>query len=747
MRTTTILSEAQFAKPGEPWRTVALPHTWNAQDGQDGGNDYWRGTARYRLRLPAHTLGKRQFVRFHGANHVANVSCNGQPAGSHAGGFSAFCLELTKMMQVGENLLEVEVDNYAPEVYPQKADFTFFGGLYRSVEFIETEQAHLELTKDGSGGVFVTPDISGAVRMDIFAVMPEKADCTVKAVLTDHTGTVAAAAEAPAGAHTVLEMKVDEPHLWRGLADPCLYTAQVMLLEGESPVDEVSVRFGYREFTVDAEKGFFLNGQPYPLHGVSRHQDRQDKGWAVSESDHLQDMAFIQEIGANTVRLAHYQHDQYFYDLCDEKGLIVWAEIPFISQLIEGDRARQNTLDQMRELIVQNYNHPSICFWGIGNELTMGGDSDALFENLQALHALAKQLDPSRLTALAQLSTVGKDHRHIAVSDVQGYNIYMGWYTGDIQDNGPFLDAWHSANPDCPLAVTEYGADALTTWHSAAPKNHDYTEEYQALYHEGLMSAFASRPWIFATWVWNMFDFAADARNEGGCKGRNCKGLVSYDRNVKKDAFYLYKAWWNPAPMVHICGMRFCSRAPGERDVKVFTNASMVTLRLNGQELLTKAVQNHAVLFEDVPLEQGENVLEAMADNGATDSIRLYGVVEADSGYVMPQEELVAGNWFDEETGETLKMEYPEGYFSVRDTLGDLLQHPEGPEVLAELQGLMGRSGVTAGNKESGDGAASQKGMLQSVAQFPFQQILKMLNLPPQTILKVNCRLNQIRKQ
>ncbi len=363
MRTTTLLTCARFAKEGEAFAPVSLPHTWNAKDGQDGGNDYWRGVGTYRIDLPDPTDGKRQFIEFKGANHVATVYCNGRLLGQHKGGFSTFRFDLTAAMRPTGNVLRVDVSNAPSDIYPQTADFTFFGGLYREVSFIETAPAHFDLLKTGTNAVFVTPMVSGTTRLDLF---PVDADgCTVSVDLKDASGAVVASASAPAEAHTVLTLSVKAPHLWNGMADPYCYTAEASLLRGDEMLDTVAVDYGYRSFHVDPNTGFWLNGKNTPLHGVARHQDRLDKGWAISRADHEEDIALIKEVGANTVRLAHYQHDQYFYDLCDHTGFVVWAEIPFISRFIPGQEAHDNTLSQMTELVAQNYNHPSIFFWGI----------------------------------------------------------------------------------------------------------------------------------------------------------------------------------------------------------------------------------------------------------------------------------------------------------------------------------------------------------------------------------------------
>ena len=562
MRTITQLTEALFAKDGDAPVKVALPHTWNAKDGQDGEDDgsYWRGMGSYHLDLPAPIPGTRQYIEFQGANHVATVYCNGREIGTHRGGFSTFRYDLTEAMTEKENILTVEVTNAPSDVYPQMADFTFFGGLYRPVRLIQVPAAHFDLLKTGTTGLFITPHVAGLVRVDAFPVNAE--GCTVRVDLCDASGAVVATGTAPAEAHTVLKLQVADPHLWNGRIDPYLYTAKATLLDGGDEMDEVTATFGFRSFHVDSNQGFFLNGKSYPLHGVARHQDRLDMGWAITPKEHAEDIALIQEVGANTIRLAHYQHDQVFYDLSDQTAMVIWAEIPFISRFNPSQAAHDNTISQMTELIAQNYNHPSICFWGISNEITIGGETEPLYQNLCELNALCKRLDPSRLTTMAELTMVPMDSEHVYITDVLSYNHYFGWYMGDVSENGPWLDEFHKKNPDRPVGISEYGAECILSWHSAKPENHDYTEEYQAYYHHEMLKTFAQRPYIWSTHVWNMFDFAADARDEGGCKGRNNKGLVTYDRKIKKDAFYVYKAYWTTEPMVHVSGRRFTDRAP-----------------------------------------------------------------------------------------------------------------------------------------------------------------------------------------
>ena len=706
MRTTTLLTCARFAKEGEAFAPVSLPHTWNAKDGQDGGNDYWRGVGTYRIDLPDPTDGKRQFIEFKGANHVATVYCNGRLLGQHKGGFSTFRFDLTAAMRPTGNVLRVDVSNAPSDIYPQTADFTFFGGLYREVSFIETAPAHFDLLKTGTNAVFVTPMVSGTTRLDLFPV--DAGGCTVSVDLKDASGAVVASASAPAEAHTVLTLSVKAPHLWNGMADPYCYTAEASLLRGDEVLDTVAVDYGYRSFHVDPNTGFWLNGKNTPLHGVARHQDRLDKGWAISRADHEEDIALIKEVGANTVRLAHYQHDQYFYDLCDHTGFVVWAEIPFISRFIPGQEAHDNTLSQMTELVAQNYNHPSIFFWGISNEILIGKDREDLRQNLREVNALAKRLDPSRMTTMAQVTMTPMESEHNIITDVESYNHYFGWYFGEAADNGPWLDQFHAMYPDRCLGVSEYGAEAILKWHSAYPENHDYTEEYACEYHHDMLKTFAARPYLWATHLWNMFDFAADGRDEGGVQGRNNKGLVTYDRKTKKDAFYLYKAYWTTEPMLHVCGVRFVDRAPGERDVTVYTNCPSVTLILNGAEVATLEAVDHAAVFKDVPLKDGPNTVSARCGDVASNTIILNGVAEHNYAYDLPEGN-DAANWFDDPKAREARkpLNYPEGFYSIKDKVTDLLANSETAAIIHDAMEVFSKSSMMSmmgSSKEDGAG-------------------------------------------
>lgn len=718
MRKTFNLSQAIFTKENNEafisknisgnFEKVSLPHTWNNKDGQDGGSDYYRGACWYQIAIPAHTAGKRQFVEFEAANHVAKVYCNGTYMGEHRGGFSTFRFELTNLLKPTDNFLSVCVENGdSNHVYPQQADFSFCGGLYRPVHFIEVENSHFNLTKSGTNGVFVTPTIKGSIaeiRVDAFLTNTNQG-ASVKCCILDDKGVCVKEETVSASEHVTMHVNLENPHLWQGLNDPYCYTAKMVLIENGVEIDETLSVFGVRSFEVDANKGFILNEKPYHLHGVSRHQDRFDKGWALSKEDQEQDLALIGEVGANTIRLAHYQHSQYFYNLCDEKGMVLWAEIPFISVFDEHPDAVANTHSQMKELIAQNYNHPSICFWGISNEITIAGEAPGLLDNLKQLSELTQKMDPSRLSTMAQVSMVAMDSPHNFLTDILAYNHYFGWYGGKVEDNGPWMDAFHAKNPTRPLGISEYGAEGILKWHTATPKVKDYTEEYQAYYHEKMLEAFATRPYIWGTYVWNMFDFAADSRDEGGCQGRNNKGLVTYDRTIKKDSFYAYKAWWSTDEFVHIAGRRFVDRDGETTAIKVYSNCKEITLTVNGKEIGTQKGE-HVFVFENVVLQKGSNTIKANSNCGKTDEITLNGVDAPNQDYILPQEDNSeeVRNWFSSIATEETELRFPDGYYSIKDTFGELMKNEETEKVLTTMiEAAMGKSMAKMANGMMGN--------------------------------------------
>ncbi len=611
---TKIMKGWEFTGPDGTTTTVDLPHTWNARDGQDGGNDYWRGTCIYRTHFAApqfNTASHQVWIQFDGVNASAHVVLNGSPVCNHDGGYSTFRANITELLR-DENELTVEVDNSKNDrVYPQKADFTFYGGIYRDVSLMVVSKNHFTLDYFGGPGIRITPTVQGA-DASVQVTTWHDGEGEVSIELLDATGNTVATGKGPD-----ITLTIFNAHLWNGVKDPYLYSCKARLVVNGTVEDETTTRFGVRSFKVDPKKGFFLNGKSYPLHGVSRHQDRKGLGNAITREMHDEDMALIKEIGANTIRLAHYQHDQYFYDLCDEVGMVVWAEIPYISEHMPN--GRENTISQMKELIIQNYNHPCIVCWGVSNEITISTkDKKDMLDNHRQLNDLCHEMDKTRLTTLACYAMCGPFNRSAHITDMVSWNLYLGWYVPGFILNDLWMGFFHLCFPNRPFGYSEYGAEGMPNLHSTHPHRGDHTEEYQAKYHEYMLRCFKRHPWMWATHVWNMFDFAADARDQGGEPGMNHKGLVTFDRKTKKDSFYLYKAWWSDEAFVHICSKRFVERTGSTATVKVYSNQSTVALYVNGNKV-GEQTGEHVFTFK-VPL-NGELHIQAVAGDRTDESV------------------------------------------------------------------------------------------------------------------------------
>ena len=724
------------------WDFVNLPHTWNALDGMDGGADYYRGTAWYAKEIDKEDLpvSDRYYIEFRGANASADLYVNGEKKMHHDGGYSTWRCDITREIQAGQKtLVAVCVDNGINDrVYPQVADFTFYGGLYRDVNLICVSESHFDLDYYGGPGIRVTPVMDGRdahVKVRLY-LTNHKAHHRLQYIIKDASGKVLADVS---GAATKAEITIRNAHLWNGKKDPYLYSVQVNLLDGEEILDTVSTRFGCRSFHIDPEKGFILNGAEYPLRGVARHQDRWDIGNALLPKHHEEDIDLICEMGATTIRLAHYQHDQYFYDLCDEKGLVIWAEIPYISQHMPN--GRENTVSQMKELIHQNYNHPSIVVWGLSNEITMKGAADPdLLANHRILNNLVHELDQTRLTTMAALSMCSMDEEYIHIPDVVSYNHYFGWYGGDTTMNGPWFDKFHAKYPNTPIGCSEYGAEALN-WHTSDPQQGDYTEEYQAYYHEELIKQLFSRKYIWATHCWNMFDFGADARSEGGENGQNHKGLITMDRKYKKDAFYAYKAWLSEEPFVHICGKRYVDRVEAVTKVTVYSNLPRVTLYANGEIVAEKEAADHFFRFY-VP-NMGETELLAVAGE-CQDTAKLRKVEVFNEAYRLKEKNAIL-NWFD--------ITAPEGCFSLNDKVGDIMATTRGKLVMMGwATKLLSQLPKDKDDKSGGMSFDLNGGMMDMLSGFTVMRLSGMMGmvniqLTKEDLLELNAQLNKIKKK
>lgn len=720
------------------WESVELPHTWNGTDGQDGGNDYYRGKCFYAKELLKTDFqgSDEYYIQFDAVNSSSEVYFNGEKLITHHGGYSAFRVKINEIKD--KNLLVVAADNSPNDfVYPQNADFTFYGGIYRSVKIVGVPKKHFSMEYFGSPGIVVTPEVkehTANISMQAYT----DTECEVQFEISDAEGALIFS-ETVNGKDPKCTFKLENAHLWDGVNDPYLYKLTARISEENG--DEVSCRFGCRSFSFDPNKGFFLNGRSYPLRGVSRHQDRPEIGNALKYEHHKEDMDLICEMGANTIRLAHYQHAQEFYDLCDERGLVVWAEIPYISSHMPN--GRENTVSQMKELIVQNYNHPCIVTWGLSNEITMGGAANKdMLENHRILNELVHSLDKTRPTTMAVLTMCDPSEEITHISDILSYNHYFGWYGGNVDMYGPWFDNYHKKYPDRVIGISEYGCEALN-WHTSDPEQGDYTEEYQSYYHEELIKQISKRPYLWATHVWNMFDFAADARAEGGENGMNHKGLVTFDRKYKKDSFYAYKAWLSDEPFVHLCSKRYVDRVEDVTCVTVYSNLDYVELYANG-ELVEKQEKGEFPFFKFKVKNEGETKLVAKSGEYSDESI-IRKVDTFNEDYRMKEEGAVI-NWFEITT--------PPGRYSVNDTIGDIISTLRGKIFAVKLLKMISKamSSGSDSKKKGGAGVAGfkvNKTMLSIAKGFTLKRALTMMGgkISKEDILKINAMLNKIKKK
>jgi len=729
---------------------ISLPHTWNAEDGFDGGNDYFRGSCLYKKTLEKSSLPEADlyYLEFRGANSSADVYVGGKKLAHHDGGYSTWRVNITEEITDATEIAVV-VDNAPNEtVYPQMADFTFYGGLYRNVNLVCVNKAHFDLDYYGAPGIKITPAIEGKdakVEVEVYVKDLTEGQKIVYTIYDKEENEIAKAETT----ETKVNLEIKNVHLWNGRKDPYLYCCEAEIVEGETVIDNVCSRFGCRTFKIDPDNGFILNGEEYPLRGVSRHQDRWGVGNALLPEHHEEDIDLICEVGATTIRLAHYQHDQYFYDLCDERGLVIWAEIPYISKHMPG--GRENTISQMKELVSQNYNHPSIVVWGLSNEIGIGGADEDLLENHRILNDLCHEMDKTRLTTIAAVSMCKMDDPYLRIPDVVSYNHYFGWYGGDTTMNGPWFDKFHAMHPTIPIGCSEYGCEALN-WHTSDPKQGDYTEEYQSYYHEELIKQLFTRKFMWATHVWNMFDFGADARAEGGENGQNHKGLVTMDRKYKKDSFYAYKAWLvSPEvdPFVHLCSKRYIDRVEDVTKVTVYSNLPEVELFVNGKSVGKKTAPDHFFYF-DVKNE-GESTIVAKAGS-LTDEGKIRKVAERNMDYVLREVGAVL-NWFD--------VVEVEGRFSINDKISDIMQSKRGKLWFIRL-GLKLKKKMDAkkkgqkGEKKSGGFDVDLKGgnmggMMEMLGGFSVLRLSSMMGMmdisfTKEELLKMHKQLTRIKK-
>ena len=704
-----------FCKNGEK-ETVNIPHTWNGLDGQGAGEDgYFRGACTYTRILPKYD-GK-VYLEFLGANSLCTVKINGREAGKHEGGYSTFRVDITKLLTSPKNFLEVTVDNSESKTaYPGFADFTFYGGLYRGVNLIyDVPETHFSLTDYGSKGVYVTPKMNG--------------DVYVKAVITGyHTGVTVrydvmdAQGKIVATAGDKEKLHVDNPILWNGMENPYLYTLKASVLDNGAVMDEAKLRFGFRDIRFDSDNGCILNGNHIKLKGVSRHQDREEIGNALTMAEHIEDLELIKDMGANSIRLAHYQQAGDFYDLCDEMGFLVWAEIPVISRY--NKKAQDNALQQLEELIKQNMHHASIFCWGVQNEITITSENETLIEGIRELNDYAKMLDPSRATTQAQFTMCKPESQLNGITDILAYNHYFGWYMKTCDGLDEWLANFRSVNPGLKMGISEYGAEGVLGYFSDNPVQGDYSEGYQAKYHEHYVKTINAHDWIWGSYVWNMFDFGSAVRNEGGVKGRNNKGLVTFDRKTKKDAFYLYKAFWSDDKFVHLVGDRYTLRTIGAKTFTVYSNCDKVTLKVGSKQ---KTVAAEGVfVFEDMEIKAGDNKVVITAGD-IKETLTLTGVEEYPREYSLPEgAATMVRNWFVEKSDDS----NPDCY-SLDDTIGDLLKSED-------IQGMV----------KGAAGKFLKSPLMAVVKPFTLRQLLSLpiVNIDPSMIEMAEDYLKTIKK-
>lgn len=725
MRKSVCINEDWIFEKEGVAEKISLPHTWNAIDGQTGPKQYYRGQCVYRKTFtkPKLAEGELLFVEFRGVNSSAKVCLNGKELGTHDGGYATFRVNLTEALEE-KNCLEVIVDNLPNDhVYPQKADFTFYGGIYREVFLLTVDSTHFNVEEYGGNGFFATPHLCGEdATVSFEAFISGATDRVVVRVdgvgetelsLAEVHGIEEAASVTQLGNGSI---EIPKVHRWNGKKDPYLYTATATLYRNGEAVDEVSTRFGCREYRFDPEKGFFLNGESYPLHGVSRHQDRAGVGNALTKEMHREDLELILSMGANSIRLAHYQHDQYFYDLCDEKGLIVWAEIPYIT--IHLPNGRENSIQQMKELIVQNYNHASIICWAISNEISLQGVTEDLLENHRILNELIHKMDPSRVSAMANLFLLETDSPLVSLPDIRGYNLYYGWYVGEMEDNDIWFDEFHAKYPDTVIGLTEYGADSVIGLQSPRPVKGDYTEGYQALYHEHMLEMFSKRPYLWGTYCWNMFEFGAAGRDEAGDPGKNHKGLITFDRKQKKDAYYIYKAWWSEEAFVHLCGKRYHDRVEPITEIKVYSNQKQVTLFVDGKEVETKTGE-HVFCFQ-LPISGVHKIQAVVPKSNLEDEMEIEKVSKPNPAYFASKDQV--RNWFDEDEKETEKHSE---FLSIHDTMGEIQKTEAGAALLGQMMEQMKKQ------MAGGMGANAQvpQAMMAMIARQPLTKLLQQAGI------------------
>lgn len=737
-----------FHKENEASEQVRIPHTYNSADGQSG-TSMWRGRGFYtrKLMITEADLKQSLFLEIGAAAMVSTVYINGQKVYENTCPYALYRMSINEYVNEGENQIEIVTDNSANDaVYPQMADFSFYGGLYRDVKVIAAPKIHFDYLDGSRDGVQIrtVKEENGSCWKVVGtgSIVCEKAKSKgkVRMLLLDQGEVVcetSASMEFSGKDMFSLSLEISDPHLWMGTEDPYLYQVKLELYEEKTVVEERSISTGFRTIQITSDQGLFLNGKHVKLRGVARHQDFGGVGNAVSKENMECDMQLIKEIGANSVRLSHYQHDDYFYQRCDEEGILVWAEVPFISIISENEAAEDNIREQMRRLILQCGNHTSVYCWGVQNEITIAGENEEIHAHVKRMSEYTKNLDPDRYTAEANIYSVANESPINRLAELVGYNLYYGWYYDTIPGLQKRLDEFHAACPDIPLLVTEYGVDTNPQYHSYEPKTKDYTEEYQLLFTDNALRSFEERPYFVGSYVWNLCDFGSANRDEGGKQGQNQKGLVTIDRKIKKDAFYLYKAYWSENPFVKLAGSRFVNRHKEKNTITVLTNLKKLELLVNGESVAKTETVNPMTHFEGILLSKGENQIvvrgyDAQGNLYEDQMILNYTEEDKNYQYVKKDEGGNVINWFEKfdlTDAEEIQLD-PEG-FSSADKVGTIMKNPEGEKVILKYFGTM---------------VEHPKFAMMKAMTLDAMGKLKNLGIPQELITVINKELNQIKK-
>lgn len=689
MRKQILLNDNWYLLRDGREKAVSLPHCFNENDGQGEGKMF-RGELLYKkiIKLDENDLKNEIYLQLDGASNMSRLYINDEFVGSSNCGFSMKRYQIDSKLHLGENEIKIYVSNLSNQkIYPTMADFSFYGGLYRGVSLIMTSGPHFDLldgSRDGFDANTYLSDNKGVVEINARIKMQDESNLTLLATIMDKDGKEITKKKLKASYNNSLSLDVLAPHLWSGIEDPYLYRLKLSLY-GDELFDEKEIKIGFRSLSYD-ENGLYLNGKPYMLRGVGKHQDYAKKGNAISISDIENDLDIILRMGVNSIRATHYQHADDFYSLCDEKGILVWAEIPVISAINQSEEANLNAKEQLTYLISQVRNHTCVYCYGVQNEVCMVTKNEYSFKLVRELASLAKELDPSRFTAQANEYTTENDCIINSYTDIIGYNLYYGWYYGNMEELGPRLDAIHEANPSKLLILTEYGVDTNPQIHSSMPKRNDYSEEYQLLYSKNALDTIKSRPWLGGSYAWVMFDFGSSMRDEGGKMGQNQKGLVTIDRKIFKDAYYLYQACWSKGKFIHIAGKRYINRAEELTNIYILSNLKNIVLNLNG--LSYKAFSDAGIATFRVPLRVGENKITAYAFENPEfkDTILINRVLKADKSYVIEKKEerSTAVNWFENVDVENIvgmnKPLRPEGY-TIDDRICDIFSSKKAKEI------------------------------------------------------------------